>query len=229
MRSSVVAAAAAAAASLASASNKCKVPSVSVPACPAVGTVRFDESVPDRKEFPATQVDLCYTDTELAITFTARNETNFYFDPKQGTNGDIWEYEVVEAFVYKGTDDPQTYLEFEVNPNNVTYQAFVYNPSKERAEGTPFDHAFISDPVADGFSAVTTLDKAKETWVSAVKMPLGLFNVDRGKAKGTKWRMNFFRTVVSPESYPEQGLGAWSVPDKASFHISKYFGNVNFV
>ncbi|KAM3524769.1 hypothetical protein NHJ13051_004368 [Beauveria bassiana] len=228
MRSSVVAAAAAAA-SLASASNKCKVPSVSVPACPAVGTVRFDESVPDRKEFPATQVDLCYTDTELAITFTARNETNFYFDPKQGTNGDIWEYEVVEAFVYKGTDDPQTYLEFEVNPNNVTYQAFVYNPSKERAEGTPFDHAFISAPAADGFSAVTTLDKAKETWVSAVKMPLGLFNVDRGKAKGTKWRMNFFRTVVSPESYPEQGLGAWSVPDKASFHISKYFGNVNFV
>ncbi|PQK12438.1 hypothetical protein BB8028_0003g10550 [Beauveria bassiana] len=228
MRSSVVAAAAAAA-SLASASNKCKVPSVNVPACPAVGTVRFDESVPDRKEFPATQVDLCYTDTELAITFTARNETSFYFDPKQGTNGDIWEYEVMEAFVYKGTDDPQTYLEFEVNANNVTYQAFVYNPSKERAEGTPFDHAFISDPAADGFSAVTTLDKAKETWVSAVKIPLGLFNVDKGKAKGTKWRMNFFRTVVSPESYPEQGLGAWSVPDKASFHISKYFGNVNFV
>ncbi|KAM3453491.1 hypothetical protein MY3296_003722 [Beauveria thailandica] len=228
MRSSVVAAAAAAA-SLTSANNKCKVPSVKVPACPAVGTVRFDESVPDRKEFPATQVDLCYTDTELAITFTARNETNFYFDPKQGTNGDIWEYEVMEAFIYKGTDDPQTYLEFEVNPNNVTYQAFVYNPSKERAEGTPFDHAFISDPGADGFSAVTTLDKAKETWVSAVKIPLGLFNVDKGKAKGTKWRMNFFRTVVSPESYPEQGLGAWSVPDKASFHISKYFGNVDFV
>ncbi|OAQ96277.1 hypothetical protein LLEC1_02228 [Akanthomyces lecanii] len=230
MRSSMVLAVAAG--SLAAASNtstKCKVPSVDVPACPAVGTLRFDKSVPDRNDAPATQVDLCYTDTSLAMTFTARNETNFYFDAKQGTNGDIWEYEVMEAFVYKGTDDPQTYLEFEVNPNNVTYQAFVYNPSKERAEGAPFDHAFITDPAADGFEAATTLDRAGETWTSKVKIPLGLFNVDKGKAKGTRWRMNFFRTVVSPQSYPDQGLSAWSVPDKASFHISKYFGNVNFV
>ncbi|KAJ6783303.1 hypothetical protein PWT90_02538 [Aphanocladium album] len=218
-----------AAASVAAATSKCNVPSVDVPACPAVGTVRYSKSVPDKKDFPETRVELCYTDTSLAITFKAFNETNFYFDPKQGTNGDIWQYEVMEAFIYKGTDDPQTYLEFEVNPNNVTYQAFVYNPSKDRSEGAPFDHAFISDPAADGFTAQTTLDKAKETWVSAVKIPLGLFNVDKGKAKGTKWRMNFFRTTVSPETYPDQGLGAWSVPDKASFHISKYFGNVNFV
>lgn len=217
------------AASLAAAGSRCKLPSVDVPACPAVGTVRYSKSVPDRDAFPSTQVDLCYTDTSLSMTFTAHNETNFYFDPAQGTNGDIWEYEVMEAFIYKGTDDPQTYLEFEVSPNNVTYQAFVYNPSKERAEGTPFDHAFISDPAADGFAAETALDREAETWVSEVKVPLGLFNVDVGKAQGTKWRMNFFRTVVSPESYPDQGLGAWSVPDKASFHISKFFGHVNFV
>lgn len=227
MRQSVVLAAAAATA--VAASNKCKVPSVDVPACPASATVRYSKSVPDHKEFPDTQIDLCYTDTALQLTFIAHNETNFYFDPKQGTNGDIWEYEVMEAFIAKGTADPQTYLEFEVNPNNVTYQAFVYNPSKERAQGAAFDHAFLTDPAADGFTAQTTLDKPKETWTSKVQIPLGLFNVDKGEAKGTKWRMNFFRTVVSPETYPDQGLGAWSVPDKASFHISKFFGNVKFI
>ncbi|KAK3181588.1 hypothetical protein K4F52_007143 [Lecanicillium sp. MT-2017a] len=226
LRNAVVAAVAAA--SLAAA-TKCNVPSVQVPACPAVGTVQYSKSVPDKQDFPLTQVDLCYTDSSLAITFTAYNETNFYFDPEHGTNDPLYEYEVMEAFIYKGTDDPQTYLEFEVSPNNVTWQAFVYNPSKVRAEGAPFDHFFITNPSTDGFSSETKLDKEAEIWESAVKIPLGLFNVDIGKAKGTEWRMNFFRTVVSPETFPDQGLGAWSPPNKANFHITKYLGNVKFI
>ncbi|KPM42911.1 hypothetical protein AK830_g3600 [Neonectria ditissima] len=209
--------------------NAIRVPSVNVPACPRVGTIKYSKSVPDQTDFPPTQVDICYTRTSIALTFTAYNETSFYFDPDQGTNDDIWAYEVMEAFIYKGTEDPQTYLEFEVNPNNVTYQAFVYNPSKVRAEGAPFDHFFVSDPAADGFSATTTLDKRARRWRSNVKIPLGLFNVDKGAAKGTKWRMNFFRTTTSPSTYPDQGLGAWSSPNKASFHITPYFGRVHFV
>lgn len=207
----------------------CQVPSVNVPACPKVGTISYNKSVPDKKDFPRTSVDLCYTDTKLSLTWKALDEINFFFNASQGTNDGLYEYEVMEAFIYKGTDDPSTYLEYEINPNNVTWQAFVYNPSKDRADGAPFDHFFITDIVTDGFTAQTTLDKPGKKWTSKSEIPLALFNVDAGKAKGTKWRMNFFRTVVSPKTYPDQLLGAWSVPDKASFHISKYFGNVNFV
>lgn len=206
-----------------------RVPSVSVPSCPASTTIKFSKSVPDQTPFPRTAVDLCYTHTALSLTFTALDERNFYFNSSQGTNDDIWAYEVVEAFIYKGTDDPQTYLEYEINPNNVTYQAFVYNPSKDRKEGAPFDHFFITDPEGDGFEAKTELNKRAKKWVSKVKIPLGLFNVDRGHAKGTKWRMNFFRTVTSPKTFPDQELGGWSSPDKASFHITKFFGHVHFV
>lgn len=205
------------------------VPSLDVPACPRVGTIQYSRSVPSKTSFPLTQVDLCYTKTTIDMKFTAYNETNFYFNASQGINDDIWAYEVMEAFIYKGTEDPSVYLEFEVSPNNVTYQAFIYNPSKERAEGTPFDHMFVSDPIGDGFISKTQLDRQGETWVSDVKIPLAMFNVCEGRARGTKWRMNFFRTVTGPETFPEQELGAWSVPDKASFHISKFFGNVRFV
>lgn len=211
------------------AATTCKVPSVDVPACPKVGTISYSKSVPDKTSFPLTQVDLCYTDTSLAITFTAKEEINFYFDPSQGTNDPIYEYEVMEAFISKGTEDPQQYLELEINPNNVTYQAFVYNPTKDRSSGAPFDHFYITDPATDGFSWNTKLDKAAQKWTSDVKLPLGLFNVDVGKAKGTHWRMNFFRTIVSPQTYPNQGLGAWSPPDAANFHITKFLGNVRFV
>ena len=204
-------------------------PSVNVPSCPHVGTIKYATSVPDKQPFPRTQVDLCYSDTHLHLIFTARDEVNFFYNASQGTNDEIYEYEVMEAFIYKGTDDPQTYLEFEVNPHNVTYQAFVYNPTKVRADGAPFDHFYVTDPAADGFSAETTLDKRRQLWVSDVQIPLGLFNVDNGCARGTKWRMNFFRTVVSPKTYPDQTLGGWSPPNKASFHITPYFGHVNFV
>jgi hypothetical protein len=202
---------------------------VKVPCCPRKATITYDKSVPDKEPFYLTQVDLCYTPTSLDLTFTAYNETNFYFDPSQGTNDDIWAYEVMEAFIHRGTNDPQTYLEFEVNPNNVTYQAFIYNPSKVRAPGAAFDHFFVSDPAADGFSATTTLDKEAETWVSRAIIPLGLFNVDEGKAKGTEWRMQFLRTVTSPETFPDQELGAWNPPDVASFHITPKFGHLKFV
>ena len=110
-----------------------EVPCLQVPACPALGTIQYDKSVPNKTDFALTQVDLCYDNTSIEITFTAYNETNFFVNASQGTNDAIYEYEVMEAFIYQGTKDPSTYLEFEVNPINVTYQAFVYNPSKVRA------------------------------------------------------------------------------------------------
>ncbi|PGG98994.1 hypothetical protein GX51_06491 [Blastomyces parvus] len=211
------------------------VPSVKVPECPRKGQIVFDKSVPPGSKFPKTQVDLCYSTKPskaspmLHLTFTAYDEQHFHFNPAQGTNDDIWEYSVMEAFIQRGDEPPQTYLEFEVNPNNVTYQSFIYNPSRVRADDAPFDHAFISDPFGDGMFAETTLDRPAKTWRSDVQIPLALFNVAGRNLRGTHWRMNFFRTITSPETFPAQQLGAWSPPFKASFHITPYFGHVIFV
>lgn len=169
-------------------------PCLQVPACPQKGTITYDKAMPDPVAFPLTQVDLCYDDSAIQITFTAYNETNFYFNKSYGTNDPIYEYEVMEAFIYHGTNDPKTYMEFEIAPNNVTFNAFIYNPSKVRADDASFDTLYIQTPIEDGILGKTTLDKEKETWVSDVSIPLGFFNVDDGEAKGTKWRMNF----VSP-------------------------------
>lgn len=206
------------------------VPSLAVPQCPREATVTFSESVPDKTKFPLTIIRLCYDATLLHLTFTATGENSFFFNTSQGTNDDIWMYEVMEAFIYHGQNDPQTYLEFEVNPNNVTYQAFVFNPSKVRAPGAPFDHFFVSDPATDGFSAqteITTVSRSARVWTSKVQIPLALFNPV--ELRGSQWRMNFFRTITSPTMFPNQTLGAWSVPDQPSFHMTPYFGNVVFV
>lgn len=201
---------------------------VVVPACPDTTTISYAQSVPDKDSFPLTTVGLCYDDDFIHLNLTAYGEEEFYFDPNQTTNGDIWEYEVMEAFISKGTGAPQTYLEYEVNPNNVTFNSFIYNPSKVRATDAPFDRFYIADPFTDGFTVDTTVDKAAQQWGSVSKIPLGLFNVDSGEASGTSWRMNFFRTITSPEIYPNQTLGGWSSPDQASFHMTPFFGNLTF-
>ncbi|KAJ7473071.1 hypothetical protein B0H11DRAFT_1811233 [Mycena galericulata] len=206
------------------------VPSLNVPACPAKGTVRYDKSVPDLTPFPLTQVDLCYDNTSIAITFTAFNETNFFVNPNFTTNDPIYEYTAMETFISRGTGTPQTYLEFEVAPDNVTFQAFIYNPSKVRAAGAPFDTFFVAEPLVDGLTAVTYVDKAKSLWISTARIPLGFFNVDDGEAKGTQWRMNFFRIVTAPSTFPDQFYGAWNpTPGPANFHQSPEFGHITFV
>ncbi|KAI8949310.1 hypothetical protein F4801DRAFT_580548 [Xylaria longipes] len=206
-------------------------PSLKVPSCDkGLGSVQYDRSVPNgENKFPLTKVDLCYTTRDIKITFTALEEVNFYYNESQITNDNIYEYEVMEAFIYHGTNDPRSYLEFEVNPNNITWQAFIYNPSKVRADGEPFDNGKIGAPIVDGLVTSTALDRDAGIWVSNASIPLGLFNVDDGQAKGTQWRMNFFRTVVSPETFPAQGLGAWNPTNMSNFHMTPFFGNVYFI
>lgn len=217
-------------ASVALSARAAAVPSLEVPACPAQAHIAYTAGVPaGRNDFPLTTVELCYEAAAIRLTLTAHNETAFFFNPAYGTNDALYEYEVLEAFLHRGAGDPQTYLELEVAPNNATYQSFIYNPSRVRAPGTPFDHFLIPDPVGDGLRAETRLDRAAETWESRLVVPLALFNVEDGCARGTRWRMNFFRTVTSPALFPDQVLGAWSPPDEANFHVTPFFGHVVFV
>lgn len=56
-------------------------PALEVPACPTLGTVSYNTSVPDAGAFPLTQVDLCYDDSSIHIKFTAFEEKDFYCMP----------------------------------------------------------------------------------------------------------------------------------------------------
>lgn len=205
------------------------VPQLDVPACPSYATVRYSHTIPTLADFPQTQVDICYSATDIQVNFFAYNETNFFYNETYGNNDNIWEYEVMEAFIAKGTEDPTKYFEFEVAPNNVTFNALIFNRSKVREDGAPFERWFIPDPLASGLLAQTDLDKQKQVWTSRARIPLHLFEVGEGQAKGTQWRMNFFRTVVSEDKFPDQLLGGWSPPNKASFHMTPFFGRVSFV
>lgn len=218
-------------AAISSATATIPTPHVRVPSCNhgQAAHLSYSKALPDLSPFPLTHVDLCYSDKFVEFKLTAYNETNFFYNASQGTNDWIFEYEVMEIFMARETEVPITYFEFEINPNNITFQTFVFNPSGRRAPGTPFDHFPVPDPFTDGISGKTVLDRPGHVWTSYAKIPLGFFNVIDGKARGTKWRMNFFRTVTNSTMFPKQLMGAWNPPDVADFHVTPYFGRFTFV
>lgn len=122
IKNTLVAAVVAAACCSAAATNNTTLPSLNIPACPSKAYLSYDLSSPGQVAFPDTAVEVCYDDSSLHIDFLAYNETSFFYNSTYTTNGDIYNYEVMEVFIAKGTSDPQTYLEFEVAPNNVTFQ-----------------------------------------------------------------------------------------------------------
>uniref|UniRef100_A0A093VJ14 Carbohydrate-binding domain-containing protein n=1 Tax=Talaromyces marneffei PM1 TaxID=1077442 RepID=A0A093VJ14_TALMA len=217
----------AAAAAVSSRSDAQLVPALKVPECPGQGVATFNESNPDHAPFPLTKVSLCYTLTFLELKFEAYNEESFFFNPDHKINDDIWQYEVMGIFISPGPNDPATYLEVDVSPNNVTYQAFIFNPTRVHAAGTPFDRFLVGDPKTDGIEASTHLDREAQIWTSLVQIPLTLFNVE--DPQGSLWRINFFRTVTSPELFPDRRLGAWALTDQPHLHVTPCFGKVTFI
>lgn len=131
LASSLVAAACCSAAPATTTTNT-TLPSLDVPACPSKGRISYNLTSPDRVAFPDTAVEICYDDSALRIDFLAYDETSFFYNSTYTTNGDIYNYEVMEVFIAEGTSDPQTYLEFEVAPNNVTFQVcnYLYLPTQ---------------------------------------------------------------------------------------------------
>lgn len=117
-----VSALAAAVCSAGAANTTTTLPSLDVPACPSKGRLAYNQTSPDRAAFPETAVEACYDGGALRVDLLAYGEASFFYNASLATNGDLYNYEVMEVFMAPGTGDPQTYLEFEVAPNNVTFQ-----------------------------------------------------------------------------------------------------------
>lgn len=141
----------------------------------------------------------------------------------------IWEEEVVEVFLCPSLD-LTTYLEFELSPRNVQFDALVHNPTEERSSlriDTSWDCAdWESGVVVDG-----TLDDRSDTdrlWIAEMSFAFaslpGLPHCP--PRPGDEWRVNFYRIDRTPT--PE--FSAWSptLRHPPDFHVPSRFGRLVF-
>jgi hypothetical protein len=180
-----------------------------------------DEAVTDTTF--STSAFTSYDDDNLYIAFIC-NDRDIY---SSFTNRDqhLWEEEAVEVFI-DVDDEPNTYVEIELSPNNVLFDSYIVHPMNIDIEETSkFDLPGIKTAVSVNGTLNFRTDEDK-SWTAEIAIPFSnimkSFNSDILKA--AKWKINYYR-VDRDDDGPTHY--AWS-PTMGRFHKPSVFGKLVF-
>ena len=164
-----------------------------------------------------TEVRLCHENDILYVHFLCDDRDIWGLYTQR--DDPIFDEEVVEVFLAPGVKDPIEYAEFEISPNGVLLDAWIVNPSGDRADMTA---DFSWD--CNGLQWYAGRDDARDQWWAIFGIPLRSL-VTGGQTPHT-WRANFFR-IDRPRGGRDE-FSCWSPTntDPADFHRPACFGQL---
>lgn len=142
-------------------------------------------------------------DRDIWATYTERD------DP-------IYDEEVVEVFLAGGTADPTRYVELEVSPDGVLFDALIDNPTSRFA-----DIVGHRDWDCPGLRWQARRDDAGGRWSAAFAVP---WREVPGLAGGRQVRANFYRIERPREERPEFSCWSPTMTTPPNFHVPSQFG-----
>jgi hypothetical protein len=182
--------------------------------------VRMEYEAADNSARPAlaTVVRMLWSQRFLYIAyecpFTALTTFESANAPRKriGANkdgGNLWDRDVVEAFI--GNDAAATghYAEFEVAPDNERLDVMVRLPDKDLDWDSHFQSA-------------VRIDQSAKVWTCEVRIPVEALG--GAPRVGTKWRLNLYRCDRA-----NQASLAWRPTLSDTFHVPDRFGTLEFV
>ena len=130
----------------------------------------------------------------------------------------LWDRDVVEAFIAPQSAETPHYYEFEVAPNNQWIDLEINLGSKESPNAQWNSH----------FLHATKVDAPRRIWTAEMRIPvesMGAQSIDHN----TEWRINLYR-ADGPGSGAERNLLCWSpLPvNSGTFHQPASFGLLKF-
>ena len=174
----------------------------------------------------ATEVRACWDDRFLYLSFACKDADVWgHFENRDDP---LYDEEVVEVFLCP-TGDLRHYFEIEVSPNNVVFDAKVFNPEGDR-------RTMLGDREwnAPGLrTAVRVSGRINDRsapdigWIAEASLPFADLGLPGPPAPGTVWRANFYRI----ERGAVTEFTAWSPTyrEPADFHVPACFGELVFV
>lgn len=157
----------------------------------------------------ATTVRLCWDDEALHVRFDCEDRDAWGTFTKR--DDPLWQEEVVEVFLAPGEDDPVDYMEIEVSPLGVLFDARIHNPTGLRADMTAdlsWDCPGIRWQVGRG--------EEKQDWWAELSIP---------REKPSRiWRANFYRVERPRDGDPEFTCWSPTLTSPADFHKPARFG-----
>jgi alpha-galactosidase len=179
------------------------------------GALRFDTDWRGENADPGreTEVRLLWNAEWLFLKFHAkyRSITVFPDSEPNGRRDQLWDRDVMEAFLQPDPSQPRHYKEFEVSPNGYWIDLDISPGQKP--------------DLKSGLRRRLFLDEKGKTWTAELALPMKCL-VARFDPEA-RWRANFFRVegAAEPRFY-----SAWS-PTKTempNFHVPEAFGELIF-
>ena len=172
----------------------------------------------------STWAQMGYDDNHLYIAYRV-NDTNIV-SPYKNRDEDTWKHDVVEFFI-DANGDKKDYVEIEVTPANVVFDAYFHDFRKpDVPEAKQFNLAGLRTSVKVVGSV--NGDQGKDQYYT-VEMAIPLISLPDWKP-GTDpltadVRVNMFRTEYVGEG--QISYSAWA-PAHGSFHKTEQFGQLTF-
>jgi len=172
------------------------------------GQIRADLSTTVRCLWSAKYLYLAYRCpfTELT-TFDPPQQDHKRYDGGDGSN--LWDRDVVEAFVGSDTNNINRYAEFEVAPSNERLDLNVNLPGR--------DFGWESH-----FQSTVQIDQKAKLWDCEIRIPLAALAGTIPSA-GTRWRINLYRGDRA-----NKASLAWNPCLTPTFHTPERFGVLEF-
>ena len=130
----------------------------------------------------------------------------------------LWDEEVVEVFVAPGSRDPDRYVEIEISPAGVLFDALVFNPDGRR-ETMRVDRAWTL-PGLVGRTSRT----GPTSWSAELSIPWR--SVGRIGEPDGSWRANLYRIERPRGEKAEHSAWVPTGVDPADFHKPARFGRL---
>ena len=163
-----------------------------------------------------TVVKACWDDAALHVRFDCVD--THVVSSFVNRNDPIYEQDVVEVFIDE-SGMGMNYIEIEVSPNNVLFEANI--TCKHR--NLPRE---INVDLNEGEQWLTTNVEANEQRrVYTLSIPYHIFS--EPPTVGTEWRVNLYRIDESKEGVKE--YQAWSPTGYVDYHVPGRFGTFRFV
>ncbi|MHA6480326.1 carbohydrate-binding family 9-like protein [Paenibacillus sp. strain BS8-2] len=129
----------------------------------------------------------------------------------------LYEQDVVEVFIEFGAEDGGPYVELEVSPNNVVFDAKVWN------NGNGGIHTIDLEWNMEGL--VTEVEAQDDHRYYRLAIPTRHFA--KQPEPGISWRMNAYR--IDEDEAGNREYQAWSPTGAINYHVQSRFGELLFL
>lgn len=128
----------------------------------------------------------------------------------------LYEQDVVEVFIECGEEEGGPYIELEVSPNNILFDAKVWNDG---------NGSISSIDVAWNMEGLETEVKERDA-TRIYRMAIPTSHFAKKPAPGVSWRFNVYR--IDEDETGEREYQAWSPTLALNYHVQSKFGIMVF-